>query len=108
MPTTCRTYVCRIQNHSQVVDALDRHGWSASKLWNVALYHARNQWDETGEIPGEDELKDELKTHSKYNGLPVLLRFNHQSVNPFTIASPTSCAFSRSSPSDSAICVAIS
>ena len=40
--------------------------------------------------------------------LAVLLRFNHQSVNPFTIASATCCAFSRPSPSDSAICVAIS
>jgi|GEM_PF-5520037 len=65
MATTRRTHVCRIQNHSQVVDALDRHGWSASKLWNVANYYARQQWDETGEIPDEDELK----THSKYNGL---------------------------------------
>ena len=69
MVTTCRTHICRIRNHSQVVDALDRHGWSASKLWNVALYHARTQWDETGEIPDEGELKDELKTHSKYDGL---------------------------------------
>ena len=69
MPTTRRTHVCRIQNHSQVADALDQHGWSASKLWNVALYHSRQVWDETGEIPKEDELKDELKTHSKYDGL---------------------------------------
>jgi hypothetical protein len=35
MPTTRRTYICRIQNHSQVAGALDRHGWSASKLWVV-------------------------------------------------------------------------
>ncbi len=69
MPTTRRTYVCRIQNHSQVAGALDRHGWSASKLWNVALYYARQQWDETGEIPDEGELKHELKTHPKYKGL---------------------------------------
>ena len=69
MTTTRRTHVCRIQNHSQVVDALDRHGWSASKLWNVANYYARERWDETDKIPDEDELKDELKTHSKYNGL---------------------------------------
>ncbi|PSQ41168.1 transposase, partial [Halobacteriales archaeon SW_5_68_122] len=69
MPTTRRTHVCRIQNHSQVMDALDRHGWSASKLWNVALYHSRQVWNETGEIHEEDELKDELKTHSKYDGL---------------------------------------
>ncbi|WP_049944602.1 RNA-guided endonuclease InsQ/TnpB family protein [Haloarcula marismortui] len=64
-----RTYVCRITNHSQVAGVLDRHGWSASKLWNVALYYARQQWDETREIPDEKELKRELKTHPKYKGL---------------------------------------
>ena len=69
MPTTRRTYVCRIENHSQVADALDRHGWSASKLWNVANYYIQQQWDETGEIPDENELKHELKTHPKYKGL---------------------------------------
>ena len=69
MHTTRRTHICRIANHSQVADALNRHGWSASKLWNVANYYARQQWDETGEIPNEDELKHELKTHPKYKGL---------------------------------------
>ena len=69
MPTTHRTHVCRIQNHSQVAGALDRHGWSASRLWNVVNYYARQQWDETGEIPEEKELKRELKTHPKYKGL---------------------------------------
>ncbi|WP_302082895.1 RNA-guided endonuclease InsQ/TnpB family protein [Salinibaculum rarum] len=69
MPTTRRTHVCRIQNHSQVSDVLDRHGWSASKLWNVANYYARQQWDESGEIPDENELKRELKAHPKYRGL---------------------------------------
>jgi putative transposase len=52
-----------------VVGALDRHGWSASKLWNVANYYARQQWNKTGGIPGEKELKHELKTHPKYKGL---------------------------------------
>ena len=69
MPTTRRTHVCRIQNHSQVQESLDRHGWSASKLWNVANYHARQRWDETGEIPDEGELKSEVKEHPKYKGL---------------------------------------
>jgi len=69
MPTTRRTHVCRIQNHFQVMDGLDNHGWSASKLWNVALYHARQQWDEAGEIPDEATLKAEVKDHPKYNGL---------------------------------------
>ncbi len=69
MPTTRRTHICRIQNHGQVQDALDKHGWSASKLWNVANYHARQVWDDTGEIPDEAELKSEVKTHPKYKGL---------------------------------------
>ncbi len=30
-----RTHRAKICNHSQVEDSLDRHGWSASKLWNV-------------------------------------------------------------------------
>ena len=64
-----RTHRAKIRNYGQVVDSLDRHGWSASKLWNVANYHSRNKWEETGEIPDHEELKNELKTHSKYKGL---------------------------------------
>src|SRR6056297_2530510 len=64
-----RTYRATIRNHSQVEDSLDRHGWSASKLWNVANYYSREVWEETGEIPDHEELKDELKTHNKYKGL---------------------------------------
>jgi putative transposase len=64
-----RTYQAKIRNHGQVANALDRHGWSASKLWNVANYHSRQKWEETGEIPGHGDLKDELKTHNKYKGL---------------------------------------
>jgi len=52
-----------------VVGALDRHGWSASKLWNVGRYYIQQQWDETGEIPDEKHLKHELKDHPKYKGL---------------------------------------
>ncbi len=64
-----RTYQAKICNHSQVGDSLDRHGWSASKLWNVGNYHARQVWDETGEIPDHKDLKRDLKHHPKYNGL---------------------------------------
>ncbi|WP_077152445.1 RNA-guided endonuclease InsQ/TnpB family protein [Halorubrum tropicale] len=64
-----RTHRATIRNHSQVAESLDRHGWSASKLWNVANYYARNVWDETGEIPDHGRLKDELKTHTNYKGL---------------------------------------
>ena len=64
-----RTHRAKICNHSQVADSLDRHGWSASKLWNVANYHSRDVWEETGEIPDHKKLKNELKTHSKYKGL---------------------------------------
>nr|WP_303703921.1 hypothetical protein [Haloquadratum walsbyi] len=55
---TCRA---TILTHSQVAEMLDRHGWSAAKLWNVANYHSREVWDETGEIPDDSVLKRELK-----------------------------------------------
>jgi putative transposase len=64
-----RTHRAKILNHGQVEGSLNRHGWSASKLWNVANYHSREVWEETGEIPDHEELKDELKTHPKYKGL---------------------------------------
>ena len=64
-----RTHRAKILNHSQVAEMLDRHGWSASKLWNVANYHSRQEWNETGEIPDHGGLKDELKTHNNYKGL---------------------------------------
>ena len=64
-----RTYQAKICNHSQVADSLDQHGWSASKLWNVANYHSRIVWKNTGEIPDHGDLKGELKGHIKYKGL---------------------------------------
>ena len=64
-----RTHQAKICNHAQVADSLDRHGWSASKLWNVANYHSRQQWEATGEIPDHGDLKTELKTHNNYKGL---------------------------------------
>ena len=64
-----RTHRARIRNYSQVADDLDRHGWSASKLWNVANHHSREVWEETGEIPDHSDLKDELKDHTNYDGL---------------------------------------
>jgi len=64
-----RTHRAKILNHRQVEDSLDRHGWSASKLWNVANYYSRQEWEETGEIPDHGNLKDELKGHTKYKGL---------------------------------------
>jgi len=64
-----RTHRARIRNHPQIADSLDRHGWSASKLWNVANYYTHQQWEETGVIPDHGELKSELKTHKKYRGL---------------------------------------
>jgi putative transposase len=64
-----RTHRAKIRNHSQVERMFDLHAWSASKLWNVANYHSREVWEETGEIPDDGDLKDELKTHPTYNGL---------------------------------------
>jgi len=64
-----RTYRAKIRNHPQVEESLHRHGWSASKLWNVGNYHSRQVWGDTGKIPDHSDLKDELKTHTKYKGL---------------------------------------
>jgi putative transposase len=64
-----RTHRAKILNQRQVEESLDRHAWSASKLWNVANYHSRQVWEQTGRIPDHGDLKDELKTHSKYKGL---------------------------------------
>ncbi|MGQ4554668.1 RNA-guided endonuclease TnpB family protein [Halobellus sp. GM3] len=64
-----RTYRAKICNHSQVERMLDLHGWSASKLWNVANYHSRQVWEDTGEIPDDSDLKSELKGHDNYKGL---------------------------------------
>ncbi|WP_336326718.1 RNA-guided endonuclease InsQ/TnpB family protein [Halovenus sp. HT40] len=64
-----RTHQAKILNHQQVEGPLDRHGWSASKLWNVANYHSREVWENSGKIPDHGDLKDELKGHTKYKGL---------------------------------------
>ncbi len=63
------THQATILNHGQVEEPLDHHGWDASKLWNVANYHSRQQWEDTGEIPDHGDLTDELKTHPQYKRL---------------------------------------
>jgi putative transposase len=70
MPTrTIRTFEATIPNQQQVRDDLDELGWAASKLWNVGRYDIQQQWDETGEIPDDGELKSELKGHERYTDL---------------------------------------
>jgi putative transposase len=69
MLETTRTYRARIVNHQQVSDDLDDCGHSVSKLWNVARYHIPQEWDGTGEIPSEADLKRELKDHERYSDL---------------------------------------
>ncbi len=64
-----RTHRAKILNHGQVEEPLNRHGWSASKLWNVANYHSRQEWEDPGEIPDHGALTEELKTHPKYKRL---------------------------------------
>jgi len=69
MSRTTRTFEATITNQQQVRDDLDQLGWAASKLWNVGRYYAQEQWDETGEIPDDGELKAELKGHERYTDL---------------------------------------
>lgn len=64
--TTIKATIC---NQSQVAPALDRHGRSGSKLWNVANWTSRRVWDEIEYIPEEDDLKAYLKGSDVYQGL---------------------------------------
>lgn len=57
-----RTYCAKILNHAQVRGALDRCGFSASKLWNVARFHIDHVWEATGKLPDEGTLKSHLKS----------------------------------------------
>jgi putative transposase len=69
MSRTIRTFEATITNQQQVCYNLDQLGWAASKLWNVGRYYAQEQWDGTGEIPDDGELKAELKSHERYTDL---------------------------------------
>ena len=77
------THQAKIRNHGQVADSLDRHGWSASKLWNVANYHSRDAWEETKEIPDHEGLKNELKTHPKCSIENAVRERNHSVLTSF-------------------------
>jgi putative transposase len=67
-----RTVRASIRNHRQVQDDLDRHGFAASKLWNVGLWTIHRVWNETGDhIPDNGELSKYLKTHERYRDLPA-------------------------------------
>jgi|APHM01.1.fsa_nt_gi transposase, IS605 OrfB family, central region len=71
METTQRTLVTHPRNHQQVKRQVDPHAWDASKLWNVGLYHLY-EWLNNDNLPAGDldhALKEQLKTHDKYNGL---------------------------------------
>jgi len=71
METTQRTLVTKPRNQSQVNRQVDPHAWDASKLWNVGLYQLF-EWLENNNLPSGDldhTLKEQLKTHTRYNGL---------------------------------------
>ncbi len=64
-----RTLKASIQNHSQVRNDLDSHGFAASKLWNVGRWTVSRVWDAIGYIPNAGELCSYLKTHDRYADL---------------------------------------
>jgi putative transposase len=70
MPTQALTYICKIKNHDQVADALDQMGLACSKLWNVALYHTRQVWEEKGTIPSAYDTQKAVQDHFWYKQLP--------------------------------------
>ena len=71
MSTQTLTYVCKIKNHDQVAGTLNQTGLACSKLWNVALYHSRQVWEETGKIPGGYETQKAVQDHFWYKQLPT-------------------------------------
>lgn len=71
MPPQTLTSVCKIKNHDQVADALDRMGLASSKLWNVALYHTRQVWEETGQIPRAYDIQKAVQGHFWFKQLPT-------------------------------------
>lgn len=71
MPTQALTYICKIKNHDQVAQALDRMGLACSKLWNVALSHTRQVWEETGKIPSAYETQKAVQEHYWFKQLPT-------------------------------------
>ena len=64
MSRTVRTIEATMTDQRQVRDDLDQLGWAAA-IWNVGRYDAQKQWDETGEIPDDGELK----SHERYTDL---------------------------------------
>ncbi len=44
-------------------------GFSATKLWNTAVWHAKEQWESTGKIPGNVALHHALKDTRWYRSL---------------------------------------
>ena len=70
MCTQTLTYVCKIKNHDQVADAFHRMGLACSKLWNVALYHTRQAWEETGQIPSAYDTQKAIQDHFWFKQLP--------------------------------------
>lgn len=70
MATQALTYICKIKNHDQVADALDRMGLACSKLWNVALYHTHQVWEKESKIPSAYDTQKAVQDHFWYKQLP--------------------------------------
>ncbi len=71
MSTQSLTYVCKIKNLERVGDALDSTGLACSRLWNVALYHTRQAWDEMGKIPSAFDTQKVMQEHYWFKQLPT-------------------------------------
>ncbi|MBC8492296.1 MAG: transposase, partial [Chloroflexi bacterium] len=44
---------------------------ACSKLWNVALYHTRQVWEETGQIPSAYDTQKAVQDHFWFSQLPT-------------------------------------
>jgi putative transposase len=71
MSTQSLTYVCKIRNLDEVVEAIGETGIACSKLWNIALYHSRQVWGETGKVPSAYDTQKAVQEDRWYKRLPA-------------------------------------
>ena len=70
----CR--IARVDADMTTFHILSRMGWVATKLYNTALWHARDTWDRTGKIPTGFDLQ-RVVFESSYHGFMPAHTYQH-------------------------------
>ena len=65
----CR--VARIESDITTFWMLSRMCWVGTKLYNTAMWYARDQWDKTGKIPGQRALQKKMYESWYHESLPA-------------------------------------